>query len=102
VLSKAPGERAVFLLLKSQHRIVQDRVRNYFQKYLPAAHEITDRQVIETGGVFGTPKFAKLKAEMIARRLDARPKKPAEPPVEELPPPVPLSGRPPRNPGPIA
>jgi tRNA nucleotidyltransferase/poly(A) polymerase len=97
VLSKAPGEHAIFLLLKSAQRVVQDRIKNYLQKYLPAAQEISDRQVVEAGGVVGTPKFDRMKAEMIAKRLDSRPKKPpVEPVVEEPPAPI---GRPPGGPG---
>ena len=76
VLSKAPGDLILYLELRSQHRVVQDRIRNYLQKYLPAAQEITDAQVIEAGYTPGTPKFERAKAEMIAKRLDARPKKP--------------------------
>ncbi len=68
-------------MLRSGERIVHDRIRNYLQKYLPAAQEITDRDVISAGGQPGTPAFAKLKTEMITHRLDARPKKvpPPEP-----------------------
>jgi hypothetical protein len=67
--------------LRSQQRTVQDRIRNYLQKYIPTAQEITDPQVVEAGFTPGTPKFEKAKAEMIAKRLDARPKKP-EPEAE--------------------
>jgi len=81
VLSKAPGDQILYLELRSQHRLVQDRIRNYLQKYVPAAQEITDAQVIEAGFTVGTAKFEKAKAEMIAKRLDARPKKP-EPEAE--------------------
>jgi tRNA nucleotidyltransferase/poly(A) polymerase len=86
-IAKAPAELAVFLLAHpSGQRVVQDRIKNYFAKYLPLALEVTDRQVIESGGTFGTPKFEKLKTDLIAKRLDARPKKP---PVEAAPPPPP-------------
>jgi tRNA nucleotidyltransferase (CCA-adding enzyme) len=97
VLSKSPAEQAIFLLLKPAQRVVQDRIKNYLQKYLPAAQEVTDRQVVEAGGTVGTPKFERMKAEMIAKRLDSRPKKP---PVEVVPeePPAPV-GRPPGGPG---
>lgn len=86
VLSKAPAELAVFLLIKPAPRTVQDRIRNYFQKYLPAAQEVTDQQVRQAGGVEGTPKFEKLRNDLIAKRLDARPKRPPEAPA--VPPPV--------------
>jgi tRNA nucleotidyltransferase (CCA-adding enzyme) len=78
VLAKAPGEQILYLIVHSQQRPVQDRIRNYLQKYIPAAQEITDLQVIEAGYTVGTPKFDKAKAEMIAKRLDARPPKKPE------------------------
>lgn len=88
VLKKAPGEQILFLLLRSGERIVQDRIKNYLQKYLPAAQEITERDVVATGVEPGTPKFQKVREEMILTRLDARPKK--VPPPVETPPPAPL------------
>ena len=60
-LVKTPGEEILFLLMRSNQRIVVDRLRNYLQKYLPAAQEITDAMVAEHGGIPGTPKYAKLK-----------------------------------------
>ncbi|MGH9627207.1 MAG: hypothetical protein ACRD7E_02420 [Bryobacteraceae bacterium] len=83
LMSKFPGEQLLFLLAKSSQRLVLDRIRNYLQKYLAIAQEVTDKDVVEAGATAGTPKFQKLKQEMIARKLDARPKKvPAEVPVE--------------------
>ena len=79
LLSKVPGDQMLFLLAKSSQRIVTDRIRNYLQKYLPAAQEVTDRDVEAAGGVPGTPKFQKLKEQMISKKLDARPKKIVEP-----------------------
>jgi tRNA nucleotidyltransferase (CCA-adding enzyme) len=88
VLSKAPGDQILFLLLRSPERLVQDRIKNYFQKYLPASLEITERDVVAAGGQPGTPKYPKLRDEVIATRLDARPKKvPPPEPVPEVPPP---------------
>jgi tRNA nucleotidyltransferase (CCA-adding enzyme) len=78
VLSKAPGEQILYLIVHSQQRVVQDRIRNYLQKYIPAAQEITDQQVIDAGYKTGTAKFDKAKAEMISKRLDARPPKKPE------------------------
>ncbi len=88
MLSAVPGETLLFLLLHSGQRTVLDRLRNYLQKYLPLAQEVTDKDVIDAGGQPGTPKFDKLKHQLIAQRLDARPKKPA---VEEPPPPPPAA-----------
>lgn len=97
ILSKVPGEILLFLLMRSGQRLVLDRLRNYLQKYLPAAQEVTEKDVVERGAEPGTPKFQKLKQQMIAARLDARPKKvvPEEAPA---PPPGP-PGRPPTGPG---
>jgi len=93
LLSKIPGEQILFVLMRSNQRLVVDRLKNYLQKYLPAAQEITDGVVTEHGGKQGTPKFAKLRDELIASRLDSRPKKvvAVEPPPP--PPPQPASGR---------
>ncbi len=92
VLSKAPGEAVLFLLMRSGQRVVLDRVKNYLQKYLPLAQEVTDADVVKAGAEPGTPKFKKLKAQLIASRLDARPKKVVieEPPA---PPPPAMTGR---------
>jgi tRNA nucleotidyltransferase/poly(A) polymerase len=83
LLSHAPGEQVTYLALRSTQRTVQDRIRNYFTKHVPAAQEITDLQVIEAGYTLGTPKFEKAKSEMISKRLDTRPKKP-EPEEAEM------------------
>ena len=77
VLSKAPGEVVLLLLVRSNLRLVQDRIRNLFQKYLPAAVEVTDQEVVAKGGQPGTPKFVKIRNELIEARLNARPKRPA-------------------------
>src|SRR5579884_2976023 len=84
VLHKAAGDEVLFLLVRSQQRVVQDRIRNYFEKYLPASLEVTDADVQAEGGIPGTPKFEKLRTQVIAKRLDARPRKPPEPTPEEL------------------
>jgi len=90
LVTKSPAEQVLYLLVYSQQRIVQDRIKNYFQKHLLTAAEITDEMVTATGVERGTPKFLKAKEEMILQRLDARPKK-VEPPPEP-PPPPPMSG----------
>ncbi|HTS75195.1 MAG TPA: hypothetical protein VMG40_03270 [Bryobacteraceae bacterium] len=98
VLIKAPGELVLYLMVYSEQRLVQDRIKNYFGKYLPASLEITDEMVAATGVAPGTPKFAAAKEKMILTRLDARPKKPAP---EPEPPPPPMSSFA-RGPGPRA
>jgi tRNA nucleotidyltransferase/poly(A) polymerase len=84
ILNKVPGELLLLLLMRSSQRLVLDRIKNYLQKYLPAAQEITEKDVV--GAEPGTPKFAKLYQKLVAARLDARPKKVV---VEEVPPPPP-------------
>ncbi len=98
VLSKQPGEDLLYLLMHSNQRLVLDRLKNYLQKYLPTAHEVTEQEVLDRGVAAGTPKFAKLRQEMINARLDARPKKivVVEPPP---PPPLPATGPGRRNVG---
>jgi tRNA nucleotidyltransferase/poly(A) polymerase len=91
LLAKTPGEQILYLAVYSAQRIVHDRIRNYFQKYLPAALEVTNEVVAASGVAPGTPKFQRVKEEMIITRLDARPKKVAPAP-EALPPPPPMSG----------
>jgi hypothetical protein len=87
VLIHAPGDQVLFLLAHSSERLVHDRIRNYLQKYLPSAQEVTERDVLATGARPGTPKFQKAREELILTKLDARPKK-VPPPVEQ-PGPVP-------------
>jgi tRNA nucleotidyltransferase/poly(A) polymerase len=90
LLHKVPGEILLFLLARSGQRLVLDRIKNYLQKYLPAAQEITEQDVVEKGGVPGTPKYEKLRAQLISARLNAKPKKVV---IEEPPPPPSNSGR---------
>jgi tRNA nucleotidyltransferase (CCA-adding enzyme) len=80
-LTGVPGDQILFLLAHSTERLVHDRIKNYLQKYLPSAQEVTERDVLATGARPGTPKFQKVREEMILTKLDARPKK-IPPPVE--------------------
>ncbi len=92
-LNKAPGEQTLFLLLNSTQRIVQDRIRNYFTKYLPTAMDVTDAEVTQASGLEpGHPKFARAREERIAAHLDGRIRKPAPPPEPEPPPAAPARG----------
>jgi len=95
VLHDAPGETVILLYMNTGLRLVQDRVRNYFLKYLPASQEVTDRVVAAAGHETGSAKFKRAKEELIRARLDARPRKPAEPSAEpEAPvPPSPVPHR---------
>jgi tRNA nucleotidyltransferase (CCA-adding enzyme) len=86
-LFEQPGEEILFVLARSNERIVQDRIKNYLQKYIQVAHEVTDADV--TGAAPGTPKFKKLKDTLLNKRLDARPKKVVvEEPLPPSPPPI--------------
>ncbi|MCZ2155321.1 MAG: hypothetical protein LC114_15695 [Bryobacterales bacterium] len=79
LLSKSPPEEVVQLFVDSKNRLAQDRLKNFFQKFLWVAQEIMDPEVVANGGELGTPKFEKVKALLIAKRLRARPKRqPAE------------------------
>ena len=91
-LSKAPGDEVLFLLLRSQLRLVQDRIRNYLQKYLPMAQEVTEDEVRAKGVEPGSPKWAKAREEVIAAKLNARPKKPVPEEAPPVPPPGPVPG----------
>ncbi len=82
LLSKSPPEEVVQLYVESKNRLTQDRLKNFFQKYLWVAQEIMDPEVVENGGELGTPKFEKVKALLIAKRLRARPRR--APAGEEL------------------
>ena len=85
LLSQEPSELLVYLLAYSSQRLPVDRIKNYLQKYLPAAREISEAEIAEHAGKPSSPKYKKLREQYIAARLDARPKKVA--PVEEAPPP---------------
>ena len=104
-LSEGVGEEILFVLARSSERLVLDRVKNYFQKYLPMAQEVTDVEVtLETELEPTSPKFAKAKATMISKRLDARPKKlsPEEEAVPVQPSAPPILGRMGRPQSPVA
>ena len=81
-LIKAPGDELLFLLYRSTQRTVQDRIRNYLQRYYPTAQEVSDADVEKAGGKPGTAKYTKLREELIITRLNTR-KKPAPPPLME-------------------
>jgi tRNA nucleotidyltransferase/poly(A) polymerase len=78
-LHRASANEVLMVLYESGQRIVQDRIRAYFSKYLPLSQEITEEQVAATGVKPGTPKFEKALQSMIAAHLNARPKKVVEP-----------------------
>ena len=81
--SKGTGAQILYLLHKSDSRLVQDRLKNHLQKYLMVDHELTEEEVLETGVKPGTPKYAKARLAVLFKKLDARPKKIV---VEDVPP----------------
>jgi tRNA nucleotidyltransferase (CCA-adding enzyme) len=86
-----PGEEILYVLARSGERLVQDRVKNYLQKYITVAAEVTDAEV--TGVAPDSPKFKKAKDDLVNKRLDARPKKVVVPEPAPLPAPPPIVGR---------
>jgi tRNA nucleotidyltransferase (CCA-adding enzyme) len=84
LLVTAPADEVLFLLYHSPVRLIQDRLKNYFQKYIPLSQEITDAEVEAKGVAPGTPKFQKMKEEMVAARLDGKTKRPPPPPPEPV------------------
>jgi tRNA nucleotidyltransferase (CCA-adding enzyme) len=99
-LNPAPPDEILFVLHESQQRIVQDRIKNYIQKYLPLAQEIPEPELAAAGALPGMPKFEKARDALIAARLNARPKKVETEMFVEVPdaPPAPAPrGRPARQ-----
>ncbi|MDX2267179.1 MAG: hypothetical protein NW208_03675 [Bryobacter sp.] len=80
-LSGVPLEQILVLLNTSNQRVVQDRIKNFLQKYLPSALEVTDAEVEAAGLNPQTPKGQAMKKKLIASKLDARPRKAS--PLEE-------------------
>jgi tRNA nucleotidyltransferase (CCA-adding enzyme) len=94
-LADASSDEVLMVLYESAQRVVQDRIRAYYQKYLPLAQEITEDQVLATGAKPGTPKFAKAFRTMVSAHLNARPKKvpPPEPEIAAAAPLAPMAAR---------
>jgi tRNA nucleotidyltransferase (CCA-adding enzyme) len=80
-ISPAPPVAILYLLYDSDQRLILDRLRNYLEKYLPEASEITDAQVEATGAKPGSAQFARAKASMIAAKLNEPPPPPPLPPT---------------------
>ncbi len=80
-LCDASTDEILLVLYDSAQRVVQDRIRAYYQKYLSLAQEVTEEQVAATGVKPGTPKFDKTFRAMVTQHINARPKKipPPEP-----------------------
>jgi tRNA nucleotidyltransferase/poly(A) polymerase len=89
----APPDEMLLVLYRSTLKPVQERLRNYLEKYLPQVLEITPEEWADIPVKPGTPRYAKARAEFISRRLDRRP--PKTEPIPEGPPAGPASVVPP-------
>jgi tRNA nucleotidyltransferase (CCA-adding enzyme) len=89
----ATTDEVLLVLYQSAQRVVQDRIRAYYQKYLALAQEVTEEQVAATGVKPGTPKFDKAFRAMVTTHLNARPKKipPPEPEIAAAAPGPPMA-----------
>ena len=83
LVSPAAPDEVLFLMYHSPLKPVQERLRNYYQKYLPAIQEITAEEWAALEGKPGTPRQHKAREEFIANRLDRRP--PRQPEAPETP-----------------
>jgi tRNA nucleotidyltransferase (CCA-adding enzyme) len=93
----AQPDVVLYVLFESTQRLVQDRIRNYIQKYLPLVQEIPEEEFVNEGIVAGSKNYDKNRAAFIAAKLNARPKKVEETFAELPPPPSAPRGRPPRS-----
>ncbi len=87
VLCGAAPDEMVLLLCYSAHRVVQERIRNYLQRYLPAMQEVPQSEWDALEGQPGTPKHSRSRQAMLASHLDVKRKPPEpepEPPVEAM------------------
>jgi tRNA nucleotidyltransferase/poly(A) polymerase len=85
LVTGAAPEEVMFVMYHSAAKPVQERLRNYFQKYLPAIQEITPEEWAAVDAKAGS-KRNKAREEFTADRLDRRIRKPPQPP----PPPPPV------------
>jgi tRNA nucleotidyltransferase/poly(A) polymerase len=87
IVAPAAPEDVLFTLYHSALKPVQERLRNYFGKYLPQLAEVTQEEWDSIPVKPGTPKYAKAREAFITQRLDRRPKKVVEEPEPPPPPP---------------
>jgi len=85
IVTSAVPDEVLFVMYHSALKPVQERMRNYFQKYLLTVQEITPEEWATVPGTPGTPKYAKARDEFVAHRLDRKVKKPVEPPPTPAP-----------------
>jgi hypothetical protein len=89
----ASTDEILMALYRSKNAVVEERIRAYYEKYLPQSLEVTEEEVLATGAKAGTPKFDKARQTLIAARLNAKPPKPEEEAEEIAEPVAAVAGR---------
>jgi tRNA nucleotidyltransferase/poly(A) polymerase len=89
IMVAAEPDEILFQLYHSTVKPVQERMRNYYQKYLPLLQEIPPEEWATIEGKPETPKYNKARDAFIANRLDRKVKKPEVPEAPPVPPPGP-------------
>ena len=88
LLAKARPDEILFLLYHSAYKPVQERIRNYFQKYLPTIQEFPPEEWAAAESKAGPRRNAeKVREEVITNLLDRRPRPPSTPSSPMSPPP---------------
>jgi tRNA nucleotidyltransferase/poly(A) polymerase len=91
LLNKARPDEVLFLLYRSSYKPVQERIRNYFQKYLPTIQEFPPEEWAAAESKAGPRRnVEKVREEIIANLLDRRPRPVAPPPNPSMSPPPPV------------
>jgi tRNA nucleotidyltransferase (CCA-adding enzyme) len=91
IVTPAAPDEILLVLYRSALKPVQERLRSYFQRYLPAVQEITPEEFATIEVKPGMPKYQKARDQFVANRLDRRPpKKPVEEEEEVAPAPAPV------------
>jgi tRNA nucleotidyltransferase (CCA-adding enzyme) len=91
IVTPAAPDEILLVLYRSALKPVQERLRSYFQRYLPAVQEITPEEFATIEVKPGMPKYQKARDQFVANRLDRRPpKKPADEEEEAAPAPPPV------------
>jgi tRNA nucleotidyltransferase/poly(A) polymerase len=84
LLAKAAPDDILFLLYHSAAKPVQERLRNYFQKYIPAVQEITPEEWAAVDAKAGARRN-KAREEFVTNRLNRRVRKPEPAPLAPVP-----------------
>jgi hypothetical protein len=87
IVAAAEPEEVLLLMYRSELKPVQERLRSYFQKYLPLVQEIAPEEFASLEGKPGTPKYQKARDALVANRLDRRPPRVTTPAEAPAPPP---------------